>query len=86
MEIRHRQQLGLAGGQPFGAGGALALGTVAVAARVVGDPDQAAIGAALGMAAEPGGAAGFDCRHDAALDPAEMAGMVSTIGLAMAAA
>src|ERR1700730_7823700 len=44
MEVRHRQQIGLARGEPFLGGGALALGTMPVAATVVGD-DR--VGAAL---------------------------------------
>ena len=56
-----------------------------VAAGVVGDPDQAATGATLGMAAEPRRAARFDRRHDAALDPAEMAGMGLAIGVTVTA-
>jgi hypothetical protein len=37
MEIRHGQEFGLAVGQPFLGSGGLALWTVPVAARVVGD-------------------------------------------------
>ena len=52
MEVRHRQQLGLTGGEPFGARQTLALRAVPVAAGIVGAADQAAIGAVLDMAAQ----------------------------------
>src|SRR5690349_5199513 len=52
MEIADRQQIGLAGGEPVARRRALALGTVAIAARVVGDPAVAAILTALDMTAE----------------------------------
>src|SRR6476619_1024255 len=45
---------------------------MAVAARVVGAADQPAISALLDMAAECGGAARLDGRHDATFDAAEM--------------
>ena len=85
MEIRHRQQFGLPLGQPCRARRALAFRAMAVAAGVVGDADEAALGAALDMAAERGGAARFDRRHDAALDAAEMTGMGLAVSLAVAA-
>src|SRR5271169_2211495 len=52
VEIADREQVGLAGGEPVLRRRALALGTMAVAAGVVGDPAVAAILAALDMAAE----------------------------------
>jgi hypothetical protein len=60
MEIADRQQIGLAGGEPVLRRGALALGTMAITARVVGDPAVAAILAALEVAAERGRAAALD--------------------------
>ena len=52
VEVRHRQQLGLPRRQPVGAGQALALRAMPVAARVVGERIEPAVGAALDMAAE----------------------------------
>src|SRR5262249_23274451 len=52
MEVRHRQQLGLPGSEPFGAGAPLTLRAMPVAARVVGAADEAAPDASLGMAAQ----------------------------------
>ena len=85
VEIRHRQQFGLPLGQPRGARRALAFRAMAVAARIVGDANEAALGAALDMAAERRGPARLDRTHDAALGAAEVAGMRLAIGLAVAA-
>ena len=52
VEIGHRQQLGLAGLQPFGTRQVLALRTVPVATGVVGDALLAAVAALLKMAAQ----------------------------------
>jgi hypothetical protein len=60
MEIADRQQIGLAGGEPVLRRRALALGTVAIATGVVGDPAVAAIFTALDMAAEGGRTAALD--------------------------
>ena len=49
VEVSDRQQVGLALGQPCARGGALALGTVPVAAAVIGDPPVAAALACLDM-------------------------------------
>ena len=54
VEVADRQQIGLAGGEPILRRRALALGAMAVAAGVVGDPAVAAILAALDMTAEGG--------------------------------
>ena len=51
VEVPDRQQIGLAGGKPVPSRRALALGTMAVATRVVCDPAVAAVLAALDMAA-----------------------------------
>lgn len=56
-----------------------------VAARIVGDTDQAAFRAALDVTAEPSGTARLDGAHDAALGAAEAAGMRLAISLAVAA-
>jgi len=63
VEVPDRQQVGLAGGEPVLGRCALALGAVAVAARVVRNPTVAAILAALDMATESGRAAALDGRH-----------------------
>src|SRR3546814_19772282 len=51
-----------------------------VAATVVGDPPMPAVGAGFDMAAERGGAAMLDRRHDLELMQAQMPGMGHTIG------
>jgi hypothetical protein len=51
MEVWDRQQLGLPLRQPLGARQALALGTMAVAAGVIGLPHKAAVGAVFGVTA-----------------------------------
>ena len=85
VEVRHRQQVGLAGRQPVLRRRALALRAVAVAAGVVGDALLAAAGAALDMAAERGGAAGLDRRHHLQLAEAEVSGLGPAPGGAVAA-
>ena len=64
VEVADRQQVGLALGQPGARRCALALGTVPVAAGVVGDPPMAAVLAGLDVTAERSGAAMLDRRHD----------------------
>jgi len=83
--IRHRQQVGLALGEPVLGGGALALRAVPVAAGVVGDGGIGAVRAARDMAAEGGRAAALDGRHHLQLVKADMAGMGLTPCYAMAA-
>ena len=75
--VRHRQQLGLALGEPFLGRRALALGAVAVAAGVVGDERVRALLAARDMPAESGRAAVLDGRHDLQLAEAHMTGIGS---------
>ena len=75
VEIADRQQVGLARGEPGPRGGALALGAVAVAAGVVGDPPMAAVGAGLDVPAQRGGATVLDRRHDLELMQAQVPGM-----------
>ena len=65
MEIGNRQQFGGAALEPAGALGVLTLRTVPVTARVVGDAYVGALAALFDMAAESGGATGFDGAHDA---------------------
>ena len=78
MEIADRQQIGLARGKPVPCRRALALGAMAVAARVVSDAAVAAILATLDMSAERGRAALLDCRHHLELTQAHMPGIGST--------
>ena len=85
MEVRHRQQLGLPGGEPLGAGLALALRAVPVAAGVVGAADEAAIGAGLGVAAQRRRPAQLDGAHHPPLDAAQVTVMRAAIGIAVAA-
>src|ERR1019366_5107584 len=60
VEVRHGQQLSGARGQPSGACVALALGTVPVAARVIGDGLMSAAGASIAMTSERSRAATDD--------------------------
>ena len=85
MEVRYRQELGLPVGEPLGPRPSLALRAVAVAAGVVGDPDQTAVLTLLGMAPERCAPAGLDRRHDPAFNPAEVSGMGLTVGVAVTA-
>jgi hypothetical protein len=75
MEVRHRQQIGLAVGQPRGPGQPLALRAMPVAAGIIRDADLAAAVALFGMPAQGCRAAGFDRTHDTALAAPQMAGM-----------
>jgi hypothetical protein len=63
VEVRHGKEVSLARGEPFLGGGALALGTMPVAATVVGDDRVGAALAARHMAAERGRAAALDGAH-----------------------
>ena len=78
MEIGHRQEFGLAVGQPLLGSGGLALGAVPVAAGVVGDALVRAVLAAFDMATQRRRSAALDCRHDLELTEAHMAGMGGT--------
>lgn len=75
VEIADWQQIGLARGQPSARGSALALGTVPVAAGVVGDPPVPAIIASFDVTAQRRGAAVLDRRHDLELAEAQMPGV-----------
>ena len=85
MEIRDWQKFGAAIGQPLGAGQALALGTVPIAAGIIGDTDLATVFALLDVPAEHGGAARLDGGHDAALGLREAAALRSAERVAVAA-
>ena len=80
-----RQQFGLPLGQPCRSRGPLAFRAMAVAAGIIGDADQAAVGTTLDMAAEPRCPARLDRAHDAALSSAKMTGTRLTIRLAVTA-
>jgi len=75
MEVRHRQQIGLARGQPVLCRRALALRAVPVAARVVRDLAVRALLAARDMSAERRRTATLDRRHHLQLTEADMAGI-----------
>src|SRR3546814_3215523 len=66
----------LAGIEPSARGSALAPGAVPVAAAVIGDPPVAAVGTGLHVAAERGGAAMLDRRHDLELMQADRKSVV----------
>ena len=85
VEIGNRQQVGLSRGKPRGSGSPLTLRTMPIAAGIVGDARHAAVVAGLDVAAERLGSARNDRAHHAPLDPAEMTGMDTTIGVAMPA-
>ena len=78
MEVRHRQQFGLALGQPFLRRRTLALGAMPVAAGVVGDDGVRALLAAFDMPAECRRAAALDGRHHLQLVEAEVTGVGRT--------
>jgi hypothetical protein len=80
VEVTDREQVGLARFEPAARGGALAPWAVPVAAAVIGDPPVAAVGTGLHVAAERGGAAMLDRRHDLELMQAQMPGMGDAIG------
>jgi hypothetical protein len=85
VEIGHRQQLGLALGQPLGGRRRLTLRTVPVAAGIIGDADLAAALTLLDMAPQSGRAASFDGGHHPPLGAAEMTGMGLAISGTMVA-
>src|SRR5271168_1932081 len=85
MEIRHRQEVGLALSQPLGTRQPLALRAVPVAAAVVGDAHDATVIAPLDVATERCGPARLDSGHDAALVGQEPTTLGSTKRIAVAA-
>jgi hypothetical protein len=68
MEVRHGQEIGEPRLEPVVLGQALALGTVAVATRVIDRPAVAAAGARLEVTAPRRGAAGRERAQDGALE------------------
>ena len=85
MIIRHRQQLGLAFGQPLPGCRGLALGTMPVAAGVVGDERVCAVITARDMPAENRRAAVLDSRHHLQLAEAQVTGVMFAPGSTMLA-
>ena len=81
MEILDRQQFGLPRFEPFCPLCVLTLGTMAVAAGVVADPGVVAMAALFDVAAQDGGAAGFDSPHDA--QRLERQGVRGAVGFAV---
>src|ERR1700678_4054227 len=72
MEVGHGQQLGGTRVEPLSACVALALGTVPVAARVIGDSLIAAAQTLVAMASESRSAATNDSIHDLAVLPGQV--------------
>ena len=85
MEILQRQQLGLAGREPFRPGPALTLGTMPIAAGIVGAADQSAHGADFRVTTQLCRPAQLDSGHDATLDSPEMSVPGLSISIAVAA-
>jgi hypothetical protein len=83
VEIGNRKQVCFPRGKPRGSGWPLTLRTVTITAGIIGDASHAAVVASLYVAAERLGSARNDRAHYASLDATEMAGMVTTIGVAM---
>jgi hypothetical protein len=79
VEIADRQQVGLSLGEPGSRGGALASGTMSISTRVIGDPDVAAVVAAIDMAAERRRPAVLDRRHDLELGKAQVTGLSKAV-------
>src|SRR5476651_638587 len=79
MKVRHRQQLGLALGQPLACSSTLTLGAVPVAAAIVGDDGVSAllVLATRDMAAEGCRTATLDGRHHLQLADANVANIGS---------
>src|ERR1700679_949667 len=75
MEVGHGQQLGGTRVEPISACVALALGTVPVAARVIGDSLMTAAQTLIAMASESRSAATNDSIHDLAVLPGKMESM-----------
>ena len=85
VEVGHRQQLGVAVGEPLGARQALTLRAVPVATGIVGDTDHAAIGAPFDMTAERCCPARFDRAQDPPLAAAQAVSVRGAIGGAVVA-
>ena len=80
VEVADRQQVSLALGKPVACSSALALGTVPVAAAVIGDPPMPTVGAGFDVTAKGCGAAVLDRRHYLELDKAQMPGLGGPVG------
>ena len=78
MEVRDRQQLGLALGEPLARSGALTLRTVPIATGVVGDVGALAGVTADDMATELCATATLDGRHHLELVQAQVARVLTT--------
>ena len=80
VEVRHRQELGLALGEPLLCRCGLAFVAMPITARVIGDPCITAVFVltARNMAAERRCATALDRTHDLELAEAHMAGMGRT--------
>ncbi len=85
VEIGDRQKFALTFGEPLGSRRPLTLRTAPVAAGVIGDPRRAAVVAGLDMSAERRRPARNYGAHDTPLDTTQMTGMLTAIGIAMAA-
>src|SRR3954447_4122791 len=83
VEIGSRQQVSFSRGEPRGSGCPLAFRTMPIPAGIIGDPRHAAVVA--GLDAERLGSARNDRTYHAPLDPTEMTGMQTAIGVAMPA-
>ena len=80
MVIGHRQQFGLARGEPILGHGSLALGAMAVATRIVGDVGMAVLLASRHVTAERRRTAMLDGGHDLELAEAYVTDIGSTPG------
>ena len=85
MEIGDRKQVRFSRGEPLGAGLSLTLRAMSIPAGIIGDPGHAAGVASLHVTAERLGSARNDRTHHAPLNPTEMTGMQTAIGVAMPA-
>ena len=85
VEIGNRQQVGFSRGKPRGSGSSLTLRTMPIPAGIISDACHAAVVASLHVTAERLGSARNDRTHHAPLDPTEMTGMQTAIGVAMPA-
>jgi hypothetical protein len=85
VKIGNRQQVGFSRGKPRGSGSPLTLRTMPIPAGIISDACHAAVIAGLDVAAERLSSARNDRTHHAPLDPTEMTGMQTAIGVAMPA-
>jgi hypothetical protein len=83
VEIGDVEKFGASRVEPLLPSGALAFGAMPIPARIEGNANGPAVLASFDVAAQGGCPAGFDCSHDAPLDPAEMSLMGAPKGLAV---